>query len=341
MALIQVYPQSYTKNYFRVLLRLSRGIGFEKTIHLLGLLTCTIIRGQLFYSLVGDKKCLFIDQILGNQMYLSLEDKGLSQELFVYGIHEPFLTLLLSREIKKDDVIIEVGANIGYYVLMECSLLGDKGKVIAFEPDYRSLKILKKNIKMNGNGEKVDVTHVAIGPKRKKGQLIKNESFNLSKIDTSIAASQQENADQYNIDIVPLDDLVSQEPKIDIIRMDIEGYEFEAINGMSKTLTKFHPRLLVFELHPVQDIKLMQAFFEKLSNLDYEIKWAIPRHSIDAMLEVPLPLLKEALEVMQGHAVLATINRQKVSQETAPIKAFAEKFCSSDQTFHVFFQYSK
>jgi hypothetical protein len=139
---------------------------------------------------------------------------------------------------------------------------------------------------------------------------------------------------------MPLDDLVLEEPKIDIIRMDIEGFEFEAIKGMIKTLTKFHPRLLAFELHPIQDIKLMQAFFEMLIDLGYEIQFAIPRHLVEALLEVPSPLFEEALEVIQGHVVSYTTNTL-VSMETVSIKIFAEKFCSSNQIFHVLFKHSQ
>lgn len=331
-----IVPHGTPKNYFKVILRLLKDAGLKKTINMVTTLLIKLSRHIAYNFLKGKNAHAIVTQkILGHTMYISLEDKGLSQELFIYGIHEPFLTLLILNEIKEGDVIIEAGANIGYYTLLECSLIKGKGRIIAIEPDPRSRKMLRVNVVKNGYAQNVEIIPVAISAKRGKKTLFLSSMWNLSTVGFSMLKESVTRI----IDVIPLDELVLDESKIDVIRMDIEGGEFKVINGMVRTFLKFRPRLLIIELHPVADDDLVWAFFETLTNLGYKIKWAIPRRLMHAMLNVPRPLLNEAIEIILGCAQRYLKNTRIKPTEEISMEMFAKKFLLQDEVYHVIFAY--
>jgi FkbM family methyltransferase len=321
--------------YFRLCSKLIKEIGCKETIDLLLFFISKLVRGYLFNNFFklpnGD---LVEINCLGNSMYVSTKDAGLSQELLTYGIHEPFLTLLLANEIRDTDVLVGVGSNIGYYVLLYGSMLEDKGKIIAIEPDPRSFRILRLNTALNSYDNRVKLVNVAVGSGNGTAYISLNKSFNLSSI-TTLSEKKFNEKTRFETNLVSLDDILSNESKIDIIRMDIEGYEFEVIKGMIKTLKNLKPRILAIELHPIEDCELMDSFFKTLESLNYEIKWAIPRHLIDGMLEVPAPLLQGALALVKGE--IPRNNRSLSPDQIIEIKTFAKKFCSSKDVYHIIF----
>ena len=83
----------------------------------------------------------------GHKMFLDELD---ILDISIYGIHEPIETKLVEGEINKGDVVLDVGANVGYFTLIFARLVGPNGKVYAFEPDPDNFALLKKNVEMNG-----------------------------------------------------------------------------------------------------------------------------------------------------------------------------------------------
>jgi len=331
-----IVPRGTREEYFKVVLRLLKDAGFKNTIKIVTTFLIRLLRHIVYDFLKGkNAHAIVMQKILSHTMYVSLEDEGLSKELFIYGIHEPFLTLLILNEIKEDDVIIEVGANIGYYVLLECLLIKGKGRVIALEPDPRSRKLLEMNVVKNGYAQNVEIIPVAIGAKRGKETLFLSSAWNLS---TTGFPTSKESVTRI-IDVKPLDELVLNESKIDIIKMDIEGSEFKVINGMIHTILKFRPRLLIIELHPIVDDDLVWAFFETLINLGYKTKWAIPRRLTYAMLNVPRSLLNETIEIILGRAQHYLKNMRIKPTEKISMEMFAKEFLLQDEVYHVIFAY--
>jgi FkbM family methyltransferase len=328
-----IYPKSSMKNYVRVFARLNSSIGVYSALKIVLKFAVNIVNGKITCALAKEKSSLLELRILGRPFCICVDDKGLSEELLLYKIHEPFLTLLMSNEITEGSTIVELGANIGYYTTLECSFMHGNGKVIAIEPDKRSLTILKKNVAINQNSNNVEMINVAIGPDRRNGTILINKSYNLTSMNTPSLGSKI--GTEIGIDIVPLDDLVLNETKIDLIRMDIEGFEFEVIKGMKAVLEKFKPNLFI-ELHPIRDTDLMMSFFETLNAFDYQIKWAIPRHLIEGILEAPPELLISTVNLLNNRDLVSPVNIH-CTQRVA-ITEFAKRFCDGDSVYHVIFE---
>jgi protein-L-isoaspartate O-methyltransferase len=81
-------------------------------------------------------------------MYLRIRDKGVSRQLALVGVREKFSTETLQGELREGDCVVDIGANIGYYALMEARLVGSYGKVYAIEPVSYNFQLLENNIQL-------------------------------------------------------------------------------------------------------------------------------------------------------------------------------------------------
>jgi len=165
--------------------------------------------------------------------------------LAVLGDEEEFETELFKKEIKRGDVVLDIGANIGYYTLIAAQPVGENGKIFAFEPDPANFALLQQNVKAFGY-QNIIVVQNAVTSKTGKLKLYLAKD---SKADHRIYDSQGDREFIY-VEVVKLDDYFKNfDGKIDIIKMDIQGAEMGAIEGM---------RLL---LHKNKELKLFTEFW--------------------------------------------------------------------------------
>lgn len=194
-----------------------------------GLSRCAILRRMFnsIYSLVQGPG--FVIPVGEFKMILDEKDTlGLS----LGRIHEPHITELAKKEIKKGDVVIDLGANIGYFTLVFSKLVGPKGKIFAFEPDPVNFSILKENIKIN-NCSNVIPIQKAVAEKIRKGFIYLSKE---NKGDHRIYDSGNKR-EKIEIEITSLDEYFkNSNQKIDFIKMDIQGSEILALQGAKETL---------------------------------------------------------------------------------------------------------
>lgn len=148
--------------------------------------------------------------------------------------------------IKKEDIVFDIGANIGFYSLLFSKLVGDKGRVFAFEPEKNNFLKLLKNTKNKSN---IHCINAAVSEKSGSITLYSSE-FGLN-VDFR-TYSTQSNQIISQIDAWALDDFCEMNniSKIDWIKMDIQGYEYFALSGMKNTLNKFSNIKIFMEFWP-------------------------------------------------------------------------------------------
>ena len=214
----------------------------------------------------------------GYKLALIPNDLGISAELAIFKKHEPIHTQLICQEIKPGMICIDLGANIGYYAILEGKLVGKKGKVICIEPSPTNFSYLKKNIELQQNSN-FEAFNFAIGDRDSTVKFQVSDKSNWSRV---VSEFHHEYADQTKTIEVPMKKLDSflrenPQPKIDLIRMDIEGFEYEASFGMVETLKKFKP-ILIIEVH-TNELSLERAkeFLDNLRKLGYNIKYYFPK----------------------------------------------------------------
>lgn len=216
--------------------------------------------------------------ILDKYKFQTIEnDKGISTELQIYQSHEPLTTHLMIKELKQDMVCIDLGSNIGYYAVIESNIVGKSGNVFAIEPSPVNFPVLKSNLE-NQKMDNFLAYNIAIGDKNEDMEFIVSSKSNWSKI--RIDNEKINPGDRViKIPVKTLDNFVKENDieKIDLLRMDVEGFEYNIILGADEVLKKFKPKIFV-EIHKMYLGKeKTHEIFNNLKNKGYEIKYYIPR----------------------------------------------------------------
>ncbi|MDP2946932.1 MAG: FkbM family methyltransferase [Nanoarchaeota archaeon] len=182
----------------------------------------------------------------GYKVFIDRRDFKVSSYLLEDRVYESLETDLVKSQINKGDIVIDIGANIGYYTLIFAGLVGENGKVFAFEPDPDNFALLNKNVKEN-KFENVVLINKAVSDKNGKTMLYLSEN---NKGDHRIYDSGEKRK-SIVVDVVYLDDfLKNHKDKINFVKIDIQGAEGNAIRGMVgliknnkkiKILTEFWP----------------------------------------------------------------------------------------------------
>ena len=149
-------------------------------------------------------------------------------------------TQLIRKHLKKDSNCIDIGANLGH-ILMEIVKAAPKGKHLAFEPIPDLYTSLKKKFSKN-----TTVYNIALSTQ--KG----NATFNYYPGRPAVSGFRERNKwvkqepVLLSVQMERLDDLVAEDLKIDLIKIDVEGAEYEVLQGAKKTLKNNKP-LVLFE----------------------------------------------------------------------------------------------
>ena len=191
--------------------------------------------------------------VQGHEMYLDSSD---SLQLSTNGVFEPYTTQVIKQNISGGDIVIDIGANIGYFTLIMAKGIRENGKVFSFEPEPKNFELLKKNVEIN-NYSNVILEKKAIGNKTGIAKLYladrKNNIFHsgMHRIFRSDLVSQISNP--VSINIIKLDDYLQDLKfikKIRLIKIDVEGAEFDVLKGMSKILDENKGIKIVMEFSP-------------------------------------------------------------------------------------------
>lgn len=158
--------------------------------------------------------------------------------------YERETTILFNKIIKPGMVIIDIGAHIGYYTTLFSKLTGADGKIYAFEADIDNFKLLKKNINKYKN---INIYNIAIADKN--GRIDFYKVKNSTGCHSIIKAN---NAVKTSVQATTLDNFMVENNinQIDIIKIDIEGAEPLAFQGMKKLFNKNKNLSIVMEFSP-------------------------------------------------------------------------------------------
>ncbi len=226
-------------------------------------------------------------EIEEGKMILNQDDVAVSGMLAV-NTFEPFQTFLFRKFVKEGMTVIDVGANIGYYTVIAGKRVGQNGKVFSFEPEPKNFSYLKQNIEVN-NLKNVTPSQVALS--NKTG----TENLFLFSENTGSYSLVDNRKTQTSIPVkIDMLDNVLQE-KVDIIKMDIEGAEYLALEGMKQVIsrspgliimTEFFPNAIKrFNKEPLGFLKMLTDFGFNLSEIDEDKKELKPILNIEEYIK--------------------------------------------------------
>lgn len=230
---------------------------------------------------------LVLRKIQGNKMYLSVNDRGLSRDLLFSDIREPLQTNLVKQLVEPGMTVVDIGANLGYYVLIEAAIVGATGKVYAVEPIPQSYEILKKNVYINKYENIVETHLCAISDTNSVSTIAmaKQKNFSTMFLEEGEMSGWMKKQLKISIDKIldvktfTLDKFLADKKPVDFIRMDVEGYEGRIIKGMLDTVKNSGSSLKLFmEMHPgvFRDSSAMVAeIIRDLTTLGFKVKFIV------------------------------------------------------------------
>ncbi|HVM18185.1 MAG TPA: FkbM family methyltransferase [Gaiellaceae bacterium] len=181
-------------------------------------------------------------QVLGHTMRV---DRADSLFLLRHGVYEPTMTRLIEERVRAGDVVVDVGANIGYHTLLFARLVGPEGRVVAFEPDEENFAVLAENVRANGYAN-VELVRAAVAD-RSGTVALRRSSDNSG--DHRIFAADEER-ETVEVPCVTLDEHLGDAVRVDVVKVDVQGAEAAVLRGMRGVLARSPVRAILTEVWP-------------------------------------------------------------------------------------------
>jgi FkbM family methyltransferase len=221
------------------------------------------LHNKKIVDLTNFKLAVMLDDYIGSGIYSSRS-------------YEPHVTKNLQELLQPGMTFVDIGANLGFFTMLASSLVGPRGKVFAFEPNPQNVELIKASIQAN-NFSNITLFELAVSDRETTLPFVTRDSNGgvlTEQFKQEMARSKEIIPATYNVQSVTLDEKLKDIEKIDVIKMDIEAHEPEALRGMRNLLLKHHPPMFV-EFHPWalqrQSSEDPKTFLDNLVGLNYSL----------------------------------------------------------------------
>jgi FkbM family methyltransferase len=181
----------------------------------------------------------------GVQMLLPARWRGMGKFIFVFREnYEPELAYL-EEFLAPGKTFVDVGANFGIYTMVASKLVGEGGRVVAFEPTAQSFKVLTQNIILNGFKNAL-AFQVALSEKAGTAQLY----YGMDPVRNSLGKDPSWDGGAEEVATESLDSVLQRTSVgwVDVIKIDVEGAEELVLRGANKVVTSMRP-VIIYEIN--------------------------------------------------------------------------------------------
>lgn len=220
------------------------------------------------------------------------------------GEHEPVVQSAISAIVHPGDVVYDVGAHLGSLTLGAARLVGASGRVVAFDGDPENIERLRENSSRNHFGAYIDAVHAAVWSHQNPTGI----SFRRGKEQRSQGGVESDgqrpvlgDGEIISVPVTTLDDFVAGgAPVPRLIKIDVEGGEYEVLRGGASLFSMQRP-LLIVEVHHQEAADKIGAWLEEFR---YSSEWRIPDEKYPRCLiawpaEHAIPALPSSLTTKQ------------------------------------------
>jgi FkbM family methyltransferase len=189
-------------------------------------------------------------------LHLDLTDPVVSGALTL-RVFEPSELAFFQKYCRGDMTLVDIGANVGLYTALAMHQLDGMGRIIAFEPHPRTFSFLQKNIAANQSTSeacpRVNALNLAATPEPSQAELRLNpENRGDNRLYRGTYQGKMEEWDTLSVEGRPVDDVLAELgiDQVNFVKIDIQGYEQNAISGFQKTLASSQNVILMSEFWP-------------------------------------------------------------------------------------------
>lgn len=233
----------------------------------------------------------------GRKIYLDSRDISLTPHIAYEGTWESWITNYISNNLKPGDTFIDMGANCGFYSILAGHIVGPEGFVIAVEPQEILYNNICKSISINGFNDFFHIEKCAVGANIGQGKLNQNRALQGS---SSLLELGDDEFDVVDVQIQTFPEILNkiknQKKEIeqavsqiteqmpnhlraktilpDMIKIDVEGYEYNVWKGMEDFVKSNHPNQIIMEYGPYRYMELNQdpiQFIADIEECNYQI----------------------------------------------------------------------
>lgn len=259
----------------------------------------TFANNKLIRAITGNSNNIVWSNVPGGKVLSPLNDY-VGRSAFYVGDLDRKITWICNRLVRPGDTVMDIGANIGIITVLLSKLVGEKGKVHAFEPNLKLCRSLKITIDHNKISN-VCLHQIALGSEKSLLSL-RIPQYNAG-AGSFIRNSTSNNCETIEVLVRPLSQIVFEEniKKIRLIKIDVEGFEAEVLKGADKMLSTIRPEVILFELNEqTVDKPSNNCVFKILENFEYYF-FSIPK----CLLNMSLSPFNPNTDQLVGHDFLA------------------------------------
>jgi FkbM family methyltransferase len=174
------------------------------------------------------------------KIYVYPPDSPTARSIIDGHTYEPHVTAAIERLVKPGMVFVDIGANLGYLSLVAARVVGERGKVICFEPNQENCKLIYLSAKLNGF-ENIEIYPFALADENKAVIYDDMEGNGIiSAFDSNLESTPLRSI----VRALTLDSALRDEDSIDVLKMDIEGAEYMVMRGAAGVLKRHRPVIL-------------------------------------------------------------------------------------------------
>jgi FkbM family methyltransferase len=186
-------------------------------------------------------------RVLGKYLvYADAQETGITPHLAMDGYWESWITTRLALTLRPGWHCLDVGANHGYYTLVMADAVGPEGRVAPVEPTPRLAELLRETLDINGFPDVVVTQQAASDTDGQKLQLVVPERRSLN---ARLSQEAGPNDAVVEVESVTIDGLTRDWPRVDLIKIDVEGAEESVWQGMQRTIADNAELVVLLELN--------------------------------------------------------------------------------------------
>jgi FkbM family methyltransferase len=218
---------------------------------------------------------------LGNSMLLKISVPKYDYKFYCRINKEDFIIMTGHGEEvieyfrpKEGDVVVDIGAHIGYYTIISSKRVNSRGKVVAIEAHPRNFEMLNRNIKLNKLTNITTLNYAVYSKETQVKLYLPDEELGYTIYNTIMSNRAKAGEKFVDVNANTLDNLLKQngirEEQVNWIKIDVEGAEFEVLKGATNILSKSKDIALLIEVHGIENYKSIVEF---LGSYNFKIEF--------------------------------------------------------------------
>jgi FkbM family methyltransferase len=183
----------------------------------------------------------------GHRVYVDTRDASIASHLMLEGRWEPWVENILVPAIKPGMRFVDIGANFGYFTLLGAEMVGVSGHVYSFEANPLIFQKLVKSVSVNGFSERISLFNVAVHDESSPMEILFRHDASGGGCTDIAKGARPALGEVFPVQGEPLDTLLADIPKVDVIKIDVEGAEPKVLAGAKNLIARSRNLTIILE----------------------------------------------------------------------------------------------